>query len=96
MSQDYGREIPPAHAQRAHRPVSRYLVVIGAGTERIARLLLDSRVQVQEFDAGAGEVADLIHGLSPTIGAGGPEWDRALSSHSAAERAAAVVYRLEL
>jgi hypothetical protein len=96
MSHGFGREVPPEHAQREHRPVTRYLVLIGSGDDRIARLLLETRVQVEEFDAGAGEVADMIQRATASTGASGPEWDRVLSSHSAQERAAATVYLLDI
>jgi hypothetical protein len=35
-------------------------------------------------------------GLVPVRGAAGPEWDRALGGHSAAERNAAEVYTLDI
>lgn len=95
MSQDYGSESPRPHAQTDHRRPARYLVLIGAGGPMLARLFLDTREQVAEFDAGSEEVAQMIGGLAPTRGADDPAWDRALQGHSAAERRAAEVYRLE-
>jgi hypothetical protein len=94
MSQNYGREVPPPHKQATHRQVARYLVVVDSGGVRLARLFLDTREQVGEFDAGAEEVSGMIQGLSPTGDASGPEWDRPLAGHSAAERRAASVYVL--
>lgn len=96
MSQGFGHEVPPRHAQQQHRRVSRYLVVIASGGDRIARLFLDDRQQVSEFDAGAEAVADMIQGASSTVGASGAEWDRALAGHSGAERADATVYTLDV
>ncbi len=95
MSQDYGRESPAPHLQTEHREPARYLVVITAGGVGVARMFLASRQQVAEFDAGTEEAAQMIAGLVPAQGADGPEWDRALQGHSAAERRAAEVYTLE-
>jgi len=41
-------------------------------------------------------VALMTRGLAPAAGAAGPEWDRALEGHSAAERRAAEVYTLDV
>lgn len=95
MSQDFGRESPSAHLQTEHRQPARYLVVITAGGVGVARLFLDTREQVAEFDAGTEEAAQMIAGLAPAKGADGPEWDRALQGHSRAERRAAEVYTLD-
>lgn len=96
MSQDFGSESPRAHAHTGHQPPARYLVVIDAGGSTVARLFLDTRVQVAEFDAGTEEVVQMTAGLVPAKGASGAEWDRALKGHSAAERRAAEVYTLEV
>ena len=96
MSQDYGSPSPDAHVQTAHRKIARLLVVIDAGGVGVARLFLDSREQVAEFDAGTEEAAQMISGLVPVQGAEGPEWDRALQGHSLAERRAAKVYALDV
>jgi len=96
MSQGYGNETPRAHTQTQHRRPARYLVVIDSEGSAIARLLLETREQVAEFDAGAEEAARMTMGLVPTTGADGPEWDRALAGHSAAERSAAHVYTLDV
>jgi hypothetical protein len=95
MSQVYGSEAPRPHRDTDHRPSARWLVAIQAGDTRVARLYLEDRTPVAEFDAGAEEVAALISSLLPTPGATGPEWDRALAGHSPQERADAAVYRLE-
>ena len=94
MNQGFGHEVPARHAGHALRPVSRYLVVIGSADGSLARLLLADRSQAAEFDAGAEEVGQLIQAAEVTTGAAGAEWDRALSGHTAAERAAALVYTL--
>jgi hypothetical protein len=92
----YGSEAPRAHTHTQHQKPARYLVVIESEGSAIARLMLDTREQVAEFDGGAEEVANMTAGLVPTAGADGPEWDRALAGHSASERKAAVVYTLDV
>jgi hypothetical protein len=95
MSNDgYGIEKPGAHSHAPHREPARYLIVIDTDGAAIARLFLASRVQAAEFDAGSEEVAQMTRGLVAAGGADGPEWDRALEGHSAAERRAAQVYTL--
>jgi hypothetical protein len=96
MSQTFGSESPRAHTQTSHRKPARYLVVIDSGGFVLARLFLDSREQVAEFDAGTEEAAQMMAGLIPTEGADGAEWDRALEGHSTAERRAAQVYTLDV
>jgi hypothetical protein len=96
MSQDFGSAAPQAHVQTEHRRIARYLVIIDAGGVGLARLFLDNREQVAEFDAGTEEAAQMIAGLVPARGAEGPEWDRALQGHSLDERRAAEVYTLDV
>jgi hypothetical protein len=96
MSQGFGGEAPRAHITTQHQKPARYLVVIESGGTAIARLFLDTREQVAEFDAGAEEAVRMTAGLVPTEGADGPEWDRALAGHSAGERGAAHVFTLEV
>ena len=96
MNDGFGHEVPPRHAQQTHRQVSRYLVVIGSPDGGVARLFLENRTQVAEFDAGTEEVLELIKTASASTGAGAPEWDRALGGHTAAERASATVYTLDV
>ena len=96
MAQSFGSESPRAHIQTWHRTVARYLVLIEAGGVMVARLYLESRELVGEFDAGTEEVAQLTAGLAPAKGATGPEWDRALEGHSPAERRGAEVYTLNV
>lgn len=96
MNDGFGIESPGAHRHAPlHQPV-RYVVVIESGGPMVARLFLASREPVAEFDAAAEEVAEMTRGRQPERGAAGPEWDRALAGHNAAERAAAAVYTLEL
>jgi len=94
MNHGYGQTSPPRHAQSTHRPVTRFLVLIEAGEVPVARLFLGNHEPVAEFDGSTEEVATMIRGLAAALGAVGPEWDRALAGHSAAERAAALVYCL--
>lgn len=96
MNDGFGHEVPGRHAQRTHRQVSRYCVVIASTDGTLARLFLADHTQVAEFDAGTEEVAELIKTASASTGAQGPEWDRALAGHTAAERAAATVYTLDV
>ena len=96
MSQNFGGESPRAHTQTSHRQPARYLVVIDSGGTGIARLFLDTRELVAEFDAGTEEAAQMTAGLVPASGAEGPEWDRALEGHSASERRGAQVYTLDV
>ncbi len=96
MNQGFGMEAPHAHDVGALRQPARYLVIIDAAGATVARLFLATRQQVGEFDAGTEEVALMTQGLAPARGADAPEWDRALEGHSAAERAAAEVYTLDV
>jgi hypothetical protein len=96
MNHGYGIESPGEHAHTPHRKPARYLVVIDGGGSAVAKLFVDTRELVAEFDAGAEEVALMTRGLQPAKGADGPPWDRALEGHSAKERAAADVYTLDV
>jgi len=96
MSQGFGHELPPRHAQQQHRQVSRYLIVIDSSAGPVAKLFLDSHEQVGEFDAGTEEVAVMTRNAASSMGAAGPEWDKALSGHSAEERASATVHLLDI
>jgi len=95
MGQGYGREVPQPHRQGSYREVTKYLVIIQGVDGPIARLLLSNRDQVAELDGNTEEVASMIKGVTPIIGATGAEWDKALSGHSARERAAAEVYMVD-
>jgi hypothetical protein len=96
MGQGFGMESHGAHRNGTHRPPARYLVIIDAGGEQVARLFDAQRTQVAEFDAGTEEVAVMAKGLAPQTGADAADWDQALASHSAAERALADIYLLDL
>ena len=96
MNQGFGNESPREHSHAPHRKPVRYLVVIDSGGSAVARLFLDTRELVGEFDAGTEEVAQMTKGLAPTTGATGPEWDRALEGHSPSERNGADVYTLDI
>lgn len=96
MSQTYGIESPVGHVAPPPRQAVRYVVVIDAGGAAITRLMLDTREQVAEFDAGTPEVVQMIQGLAAAKVAHRPEWDAALRGHSAEERMAADVYTLDV
>lgn len=96
MDQAFGIESPSRHQQTSPRKAARYLVLIDAGGLAVARLFLDTREQIAEFDASTEELASMTSGLTSTHTAADPEWDRALAGHSAAERAAADVYVLNI
>jgi hypothetical protein len=96
MAQVFGNEVPRRHSETPTRKAARYLVVIESGGYVVARLFTDAREQVAEFDASTEEVTLMTRGLVPATGADGPEWDRALTGHSASERSAARVYTLDV
>ena len=89
-------EAPGKHSGAPLRRPARYLMIIDSGGVTIARLFLDDRAPAGDFDAGTEEVTVMTRGLTPVQGATGPEWDKALSGHNAAERAAAQVYTLDI
>lgn len=89
-------ETPSAHSLSELRQPARYLVVIDSGGSMVARLFLDSREPVAEFDASVEEVTHMIDGLVPVTGATGTEWDVALQGHNHGERAEAKVYTLSV
>lgn len=98
MSQTYGIEAPKPAPPGDEQPPVRYVVLIpsASNAQRIARLFLQDRSLVAELDAGAPEVLLMTESLAPMRGASGPEWDLALGGHSAAERAEAEVYTLDV
>ena len=96
MNQGFGIEPPSAHHHAPLQQPVRYVVIIDAGGSMVARLFLASRELVAEFDAGTEEVVQMTQGLIPAHDAVNAEWDRALAGHSAAERAAAEVYTLDV
>jgi hypothetical protein len=99
MSQTFGIEARHAAPGPAGDvPPARYLVLIdsAASGTRQARLFLDSREQVAEFDAAGPEVQALARGLLARQDAWEPAWDAALAGHTAAERRAAQVFTLDV
>ena len=92
MSQTYGMESPKEHLKVPHRMPVRYLVVIDSAGAKIARLFLASREMVAEMDAAVEEVNAMITGMTPVVGALGPEWDAVLAGHRMDERSTAEVY----
>ncbi|MEW6705082.1 MAG: hypothetical protein AB1430_09565 [Pseudomonadota bacterium] len=75
---------------------ARYLVLIEQDGAMLARLLDDDLRLVEEFDASSEEVATMTAGLKGRQSAADPFWDRALRGHNPAERAAALVYTLDV
>jgi hypothetical protein len=96
MDGGFGIESHAEHPARPQRKPARCLVVIDSAGSAVARLFVDTREQVAEFDASAEEVAVMTKGLVPVKGASGTDWDGALDGHSAAERAEADVYTLDI
>jgi len=96
MAQVFGNEVPRRHSETPMRQAARYLVVIDSGGNAVARLFIETREQVAEFDASTEEVTLMTRGLVSAIGADGAEWDRALAGHGTAERKAARVYTLDV
>ena len=96
MAEDYGITRPGAHHHMPLKQPARYLVLIETGGSAVARLFLDNREPSGEFDASAEEVAQMTKGLTPARSATAPEWNHALAGHSAAERADAEVFTLDI
>jgi hypothetical protein len=74
---------------------ARYLVIIESGGASEAHMYTAERRRVAEFDP-TEEVSVMTQGLVPQQGAEGSEWDPVLGGHSRAERAAALVYTLDV
>lgn len=96
MNEGFGIPAHGEHAHEPHRASARYLVLIDVGGTSTARLFGADREPLLEFDGGSEEVADMTRGLAPVPGAQGAEWNQALAGHSAAERAAAQVFALDV
>lgn len=96
MNHGFGIEAHGKPPASEHRKPARYLLLIDAGGTTVARLFTEAREPAGEFDAGSEEVAVMTQRLKPGSGAAAREWNRALEGHSAAERAAAVVYTLDV
>lgn len=78
------------------QPPARYLVLIESDGAMLARMFDSDLVQRAEIDAASEEVAVMTAGLGPQQGAVTPVWAAALSGHSEAERAAALIYTLDV
>lgn len=78
------------------QPPARYLVLIGTDGAMLARLFDAGFVQRAEIDAASEEVSVMTGGLRPERGASTPAWAAALSGHSETERAAALIYTLDV
>jgi hypothetical protein len=96
MNDGFGIATPARHHDAPHHPPVRFLIVIDSGGNSIARLFLATREQVGELDAATEEVSQMTQGLVPVRSALEAVWDDALAGHSAAERAAAEVYTLDV
>jgi hypothetical protein len=96
MGNTFGIESHGKHVDTSHRSNARYLIMIESAGSAVARLFTQQREQVAEFDASAEEVAVMTKELVPTQSALGLEWDSALEGRSAAERADARVYTLDV
>lgn len=75
---------------------AKYLVIIDSDGAQTAMLFNAQRQRVADFDAGTEEIAVMTTGLTPSRTAGTPEWDHALRGSTAAARAAADVYELDV
>ena len=96
MSDSLGDEAAGRYAPHVYRKVARYLVVIDAAGQMVARLFDEQRQPLAEFDASSEEVALMTKGLRPARGAAGREWDAPLGGHNGDERRAAEVYTLDV
>lgn len=74
---------------------AKYLVIIESGGASETHLYTADRRHVAGFDP-TEEVSVMTNGLVPQQGAQGPEWDAVLGGHSRGERAAALVYTLDV
>jgi hypothetical protein len=98
MAQNYGIVAQPPEGPVPELPPARFLVLIDSASHgtRLARLFLASHEAVAEFDAGAPEVQMMTRGLMASRSADRGDWDTALAGHTAAERARAEVYTLDV
>lgn len=75
---------------------ARYLLLIEQGGSMVARLFDADRKHLMDFDATSEEVVVMTAGLEPSKGADANLWGLALQGHSEAERAAALIYTLDV
>ena len=52
MSQTYGMPMPSSHHAEARNAPVRYVVIIEGNGSAVARLMLETRAQVEEFEGG--------------------------------------------
>jgi hypothetical protein len=90
------RRIAILDAERTMQAPAKYLVIIDSDGAQTAMLFNAQRQRVADFDAGTEEIAVMTTGLAPTRSAATPEWDHALRGSTAAARAAADVYELDV
>ena len=79
-----------------HNKRVKYLVLIESAGAMVARLFAADRAYLGDFDASSEEVAVMTAGVMPLRGAQGPEWGRGLAGHSVPEKAAALVFELDV
>lgn len=79
-----------------HAAPARYLVIIDAAGEMLARLFDAERRHLTDFDASSEEVAVMTSGLVPAVGADVWQWGHALEGHSAQELREARIYTLDI
>lgn len=79
----------------SNKPV-KYLILIESAGAMVARLFAADRAYMGDFDASSEEVAVMTAGVMPSRGAQGPEWGSGLAGHNATEKAAALVFELDL
>lgn len=75
---------------------AKYLLLIEQAGSMVARLFDADRRHLIDFDATSEEVVVMTAGLRPMTGAHAGEWGLALQGHSDQERAAALVYTLDV
>jgi hypothetical protein len=75
---------------------AKYLVVIDAAGEMVARMFDAQRRLLAEFDASSSEVAVMTQGLRPARDAAESAWDDALRGHNRQEREQAEVFTLDV
>jgi hypothetical protein len=75
---------------------AKYLVVIDAAGEMVARMFDAQRRLLAEFDASSSEVAVMTQGLQPARDAADAVWNDALRGHNRQEREQAEVFTLDV
>jgi hypothetical protein len=79
-----------------HQTPVKHLILIETEGAMVARLYDAQRRHVSDIDASSEEVAVMTAGLVPRPSGNDAAWSSALVGHSAAERAAAQVYELDV